>query len=92
MQKLKDLNCDLVVCLSHLGYKYNNDKVSDTVLAQKSQNIDIIIGGHTSYFFKKSDSDKKFLDKKDVLVNQVGFGGINIGKIDIHFKQNNNKS
>ncbi|MBR77301.1 MAG: hypothetical protein CMD36_05200 [Flavobacteriales bacterium] len=22
---------------------------------------------------------------------QVGFGGINIGKIDIHFRQNNNK-
>ena len=34
----------------HLGYKYNNDKVSDTVLAQKSQNIDIIIGGHTHTF------------------------------------------
>ena len=52
-KKLKDLNCDLVVCLSHLGYKYNNDKVSDTVLAQKSQNIDIIIGGHTHTFLKK---------------------------------------
>ena len=89
-KKLKDLNCDLVVCLSHLGYKYNNDKVSDTVLAQKSQNIDIIIGGHTHTFLKKAILIKN-IDKKDVLVNQVGFGGINIGKIDIHFKQNNNK-
>ena len=41
-------------------YKYNNDKVSDTVLAQKSKNIDIIIGGHTHTFLKKSGSDKKF--------------------------------
>ena len=89
-KKLKDLNCDLVVCLSHLGYKYKNDKVSDTILAQKSQNIDIIIGGHTHTFLKKAVLLKN-LDKKDVLINQVGFGGINIGKIDIHFKQNNNK-
>ena len=89
-KKLKDLNCDLVVCLSHLGYKYNNDKVSDTVLAQKSQNIDIIIGGHTHTFLKKAVLIKN-LDRKEVLINQVGFGGINIGKIDIHFRQNNNK-
>ena len=89
-KKLKDLNCDLVVCLSHLGYKYNSDKVSDTVLAQKSQNIDIIIGGHTHTFLKKAVLIKN-LDEKEVLINQVGFGGINIGKIDIHFRQNNNK-
>lgn len=89
-KKLKDLNCDLVVCLSHLGFKYNNEKVSDIVLAQKSKNIDIIIGGHTHTFLKKAVQIKN-LDKKDVLINQVGFGGINIGKIDIHFKHNNNK-
>ena len=89
-QKLKDLNCDIVVCLSHLGFKYNNEKVSDIILAKKSKNIDIIIGGHTHTFLKKAVQVKN-LDKKDVLINQVGYGGINIGKIDIHFKHNNNK-
>ena len=26
-----------------------------------------------------------------MLINQVGWGGINIGKIDFHFRQNGNK-
>ncbi|HET6993081.1 MAG TPA: metallophosphatase, partial [Bacteroidia bacterium] len=45
--------CDIVVCLSHLGYKYENDKVSDIVLAKKSLGIDVIIGGHTHTFLDK---------------------------------------
>ena len=48
-----DNKCDIVVCLSHLGYKYENDKVSDLVLAKKSSNIDVIIGGHTHTFLDK---------------------------------------
>jgi 5'-nucleotidase len=41
--------CDLVICLSHIGYQYKNepDKISDTKLATLTQDIDLIIGGHT---------------------------------------------
>ena len=84
--------CDLVICLSHLGLKYNNDKVSDIVVAKKSRYIDLIIGGHTHTFLEKPIEILN-LDKKPVIVNQVGWGGINIGRIDYHFRQNNqNKS
>ena len=45
-----DKKCDYVICLSHLGYDYKENKVSDTILSEKTQNIDLIIGGHTHTF------------------------------------------
>jgi 5'-nucleotidase len=64
-----------------LGYKYDTDKISDRVLAQTVEGIDLIIGGHTHTFLKKPEMIVR--DKKgQTLVNQVGFGGINLGRID----------
>ncbi len=77
--------CDLIICLSHLGYKYNNNKVSDLVLASKTKNIDLIIGGHTHTFLDKPTLVKN-LDGNEVLVNQVGCFGINLGRIDFYFE------
>lgn len=77
-------NCDLVICLSHLGYEYKDDKVSDTVLAKKTENIDLIIGGHTHTFLDKAVEFKN-LKGKTVLVNQVGWAGIRLGKVDFYF-------
>ena len=86
--KLKNkIGCDLIVCLSHLGLMYNSNKVSDLVIAQKTKNIDLIIGGHTHSFLEKPILETN-LDGKKVIINQVGWGGINIGKIDFIFKQN----
>lgn len=78
--------CDLVICLSHLGDKYNDNKVSDEVLAKESFDIDLIIGGHTHRFFEEP---RKYTNKKggDVLVNQVGFGGIQLGRLEYHFSR-----
>ena len=86
--KLKNKKgCDLIVCLSHLGLMYNSNKVSDLLIAQKSKHIDLIIGGHTHSFLEKPILETN-LDGKKVIINQVGWGGINIGKIDFIFKQN----
>ena len=86
--KLKnELGCDLVICLSHLGLQYKNKKISDITLAKKSKFIDLIIGGHTHTFLKKPKIITNAINKK-VIINQVGWGGINIGKIDFIFKQN----
>lgn len=78
--------CDLVICLSHLGFKYKTKKVSDINLAKQTRNIDLIIGGHTHTFLKEP-IEQLNLDKKRVLINQVGWAGINLGKIDFHFSQ-----
>ncbi len=86
--KLKNkLNCDLVICLSHLGLEYQSNKVSDIMVAKNTKNIDLIIGGHTHTFLEKPIITTN-LENKKVIINQVGWGGINIGKIDFIFKQN----
>lgn len=82
----KEKKCDLVICLSHLGfdYKENPKKISDINLAKQTSNIDLILGGHTHTFLKEPIS---FMNKEglSVLVNQVGFGGLFLGKIDFYF-------
>ena len=60
--------CDLVICLSHLGYRYRSETVSDVVLAQRSRHIDLIIGGHTHTFLDKPDLVKN-LDGEPVIRN-----------------------
>lgn len=85
--------CDLVICLSHLGYNYRRDpnKISDLSLAKITKNIDLIIGGHTHTFLPKPTIVKN-IDGKNTLVNQVGAYGINLGRIDFYFDEHNNKT
>ena len=45
--------CDLIICVSHLGHEYNSDKISDVKLAKLTNDIDLIIGGHTHTFLKE---------------------------------------
>ncbi|HLO73455.1 MAG TPA: metallophosphatase [Flavobacterium sp.] len=80
-----DKKCDLVICLSHLGFSYKNEpyKVSDLELAKKTKDIDLIIGGHTHTFLDKPVIEKNS-DNKDVVINQVGCYGINLGRIDFY--------
>ncbi len=81
----KEEQCDLVICLSHLGYSYEDtQRPSDLKLAAKTDNIDLIIGGHTHTFLAKPVIRQNRLDKS-VLVNQVGCYGINLGRIDFYF-------
>mgnify|MGYP001223005546 FL=1 len=84
----EEQKCDLVICLSHLGFSYKNEpyKVSDLELAKKTKNIDLIIGGHTHTFLDKPVIEKNS-EGKDVLINQVGCYGINLGKIDFYFSK-----
>src|SRR5690606_3140715 len=80
--------CDLIICLSHLGYSYEHDKVSDIKVAESTRNIDLIIGGHTHTFLPKPVMVKN-IDDREVLINQVGFAGINLGRIDFYFEEKN---
>ncbi|MFT5862161.1 MAG: 5'-nucleotidase [Flavobacteriales bacterium] len=83
-------HCDLVICLSHLGYDYSNKEIiSDLILAKKTAGIDLIIGGHTHTFLDKPtivQNNKEAF----VLVNQVGWGGINLGRIDFYLDERKN--
>ncbi len=89
----EDEQCDLVICLSHLGYHYKieKSKISDLELASKTKNIDLIIGGHTHTFLPKPTVSKNSIGE-NVLVNQVGCYGINVGRIDFYFDSDKNKA
>lgn len=88
LKKVK--NCDLVICLSHLGNSYNDNKVSDKRLATETENIDLIIGGHTHTFLS---APMVYRNKRgeEVLVNQVGWAGINLGRLDFDMAKISNK-
>lgn len=77
--------CDLVICLSHLGNKYKDNKVSDEILATKTAHIDLIIGGHTHTFLPEPIVYTNVINKK-VCVNQVGWAGLQLGSLTYTFE------
>lgn len=86
-KELKNKGCDLIICLSHLGYDYaDTSKVSDRKLAKLSSHIDLILGGHSHTFLEKPTIE---LNQKGqpVVINQVGYAGLYVGRIDIDIQQ-----
>ena len=78
VEELRAKKCDLILCLSHLGYP------SDQKLASEVSGIDVIIGGHSHTFMKQPDqviNSEGF----STLIHQVGFAGIRLGRIDLTF-------
>jgi 5'-nucleotidase len=89
----KKEGCDMVICLSHLGYKYKEDpnRMCDTIFAKESEHIDLIIGGHTHTFMDAPDVIKN-KQGSDVIINQVGWAGIILGRLDFEFSKQKNKN
>jgi 5'-nucleotidase len=90
-EELRKKGCDLVICLSHLGDKYDDNRLSDEVLAKETYDIDLIIGGHTHRFFEEP---RKYSNRKgsDVVVNQVGWAGLQLGRLDYTFSGSKKKN
>jgi len=87
-----DEDCDLVICLSHLGLRYRGDKVSDVVIAAETSMTDLVIGGHTHTYLEEPLVEKNKVGNP-VIVNQAWWGGLIVGKIDFVFDRNSkNKS
>lgn len=85
-----DNKCDLVVCISHLGLRYRDNKISDMVLASESSMTDLIIGGHTHSFLEEPIVEKNKAGNS-VIVNQASWGGMVVGKIDFVFEGSKKK-
>jgi 5'-nucleotidase len=82
-----DEGCHYVICLSHLGYQYKSNKVSDRVLAERSKNINLIIGGHTHTYLPQPELVSN-QEGEEVWVTQVGWAGMTLGRIDVYFERN----
>jgi len=83
-EDLREQGCHLVICLSHLGYRYNSDRPSDTDLANLVPEVDLILGGHTHTFMDSPDIYRAG-ETGLTVVNQVGYAGIRLGRIDVTF-------
>jgi 5'-nucleotidase len=86
-----DHSCDLVICLSHLGFSYGNSKISDSSLAPQTKYTDFIVGGHTHTFLEKPLVLKN-ADGKPVLINQAGWAALVAGKIEFVFDRTGKKT
>jgi 5'-nucleotidase len=89
----KQHGCDMVICLSHLGYKYkeDNNRMCDVILAKESEHIDLVIGGHTHTFLDAPIVEKN-KSGSDVIINQVGWAGIVLGRLDFEFSKIKHKN
>ena len=82
--------CNLIICLSHLGLKYETNQVSDMVLAEHCSEIDIILGGHTHDFIE-SPIEIQSKNGQNTYISQVGWAGIKLGRIDVYLNSATNK-
>ena len=77
--------CDLVICLSHLGYRYENEgRVDDLTLAAAVPGLDLVLGGHT-HTFLDAPTVVPHDGSRPTLVHQVGWAGIRLGRVDVPF-------
>lgn len=74
-------NCDVVICLSHLGIRSSKpENVSDEELISKTYGIDAILGGHTHTFMEKPTVYLN-AEGKDVFLLHSGKNGIYVGEM-----------
>lgn len=77
---LRAQNCDVVVCLSHLGtYGKAEEDVCDVSMAKQTRGIDVIISGHTHKLYDNLRVAN--LDGDSIPICQMGKSGIYLGKI-----------
>lgn len=75
--------CDIVVCLSHLGWKTGDEEPSDERLVPLTEGIDVVLGGHTHTYLKEAEMQVANVSGKKVYVSQNGKSGMYISRFDI---------
>ena len=80
----KEKKCDVVICISHLGWESNRGE-DDLYMIQNSRNIDLVLGGHTHTYMPSLEYEKN-LDGKPIPVDQNGKHAIYVGKLILDLK------
>lgn len=72
--------CDVVICLSHLGYDYGDTpgQFSDNVVFTKTSGIDVVLGGHSHTYMEKPVYIKDAAGKSVTLFH-TGKNGVFVG-------------
>lgn len=80
----KQLKCDVVVCISHLGWQSNRDQ-DDLYMIPRSRYIDVVLGGHTHTYMQQLEYVND-LDGRPVPVDQNGKHAAFVGKLVLNLK------
>ena len=75
-----EAKCDLVICLSHLGWQVAG--ISDEEFIAATRNIDLVLGGHSHTYFTCPQVLQN-ADKKNVPDNQMGKNGRYVGTLSL---------
>lgn len=78
-----DKKCDVVICVSHLGW-LRPDEMGDQKLLASSKDIDLVLGGHSHSYFKALRYVNN-ADGKAVPVDQNGKNAMYVGKLTLFF-------
>lgn len=82
VRQLKETeHCDVVICLSHLGW--NIEGMDDVEVVPATRDIDVVLGGHSHTYFEHPEILKN-VDGKDVICNQMGKNGRYVGVLHLH--------
>lgn len=77
-----DKKCELIICVSHLGFRYDSDRASDYLVAQRTRHTDIIIGGHTHRVLDPPEVVEN-MNGLPVTIGQAGSGGTLLGRMEV---------
>lgn len=80
----KELKCDVVICLSHLGWESNRGQ-DDQYMVARSRYIDVVLGGHTHTYMEQLEYLTD-LDGRQVPVDQNGKHAVFVGKLLLNLK------
>lgn len=78
------LNCDLVICLSQLGFEQKGGNAANKAFAAATENIDIIIAGN-DIGVVNPQLILKNNEKKQVVLSTGGYGGAVLGAVTFGF-------
>lgn len=83
----EQLQCDLVVCLSHLGYSNEDPNGFDDLrLIARTRNIDVVLGGHSHTFMEKPQLLGN-ADGREIPLLHTGKNGVYVGRMEVTLEQ-----
>lgn len=80
VRTLKQRRCDLIICLSHLGWHIRG--IDDKQVIENTEGLDLVLGGHSHSFFEQLQYAKD-PSGKNVPVDQNGKHAIFVGKMKL---------
>ena len=83
--ELQKKKCDVILCISHLGWDSVNGTNDQQLIAQ-TRGIDLVLGGHSHTFFDELQYVKN-LDGKEIPVDQNGKHAIFVGKMTLSYRR-----